>query len=124
MLLKSLEIRLFYRKLKSRKPQEVYSTEILLNTQRSEIDLPEIDSNFRAREGTGLSAMTAPSWGQPSKPGAYNNELHFHITDEGLSISRNVWLELNKKSVANHFYRTQEQTQLSQLQNTQLNLLS
>ena len=24
---------------------------------------------------------------------AYDNELHFHITDEGLSISRNVWLE-------------------------------
>ena len=93
MLLKSLEIRLFYRKLKSRKPQEVYSTEILLNTQRSDIDLPEIDSNFTAREGTGLSAITAPSWKQPSKPGAYDNELHFHITDEGLSISRNVCLE-------------------------------
>ena len=23
----------------------------------------------------------------------YDNELHFHITDEGLSIRRNVWLE-------------------------------
>ena len=45
----------------------MYSTEILLNTATiREVNMIEIDSNFTVRE-TGLRAITAASYKQPSK---------------------------------------------------------
>jgi len=96
LLLKSLEIRLFYRKLNSRKRGNSLSvfhrnSPKYSNDQRGKLDWNWL--KFYGERNTGLRAITAPSYKQPSKLSQLQNTQLNLLTVTFLAILK--WTEIN-----------------------------
>ena len=96
LLLKSLEIRLFYRKLNNRKRGNLLSvfhrnSPEYGNDQRGKLDWNWL--KFYGERNTGLRAITAPSYKQPSKLSQLQNTQLNLLTVTFLAILK--WTEIN-----------------------------
>ena len=95
LLLKSLEIRLLYRKLNTRKRGNSLgvfhrNSPKYSNDQRGKLDWNWL--KFYGERNTGLRAITAPSYKQPSKLSLQNTQLNL-LTVTFLAILK--WTEIN-----------------------------
>jgi len=96
LLLKSLEIRLFYRKLNSRKRGNSLSVFHSNSSKYSNHQRGKLDWNwfkFYSERNTGLRAITAPSYKQPSKLSQLQNTHLNLLTVTFLAILK--WTEIN-----------------------------
>jgi len=96
LLLKSLEIRLFYRKLNSRKRGNSLSVVHRNSPKYNNDERGKLDWNwlkFYGDRNTGLRDITAPSYKQPSKLSQLQNTQSNLLTVTFLAILK--WTEIN-----------------------------
>jgi len=93
LLLKSLEIRLFYRKLNSRKRGNLLSVFHRNSPKYSNDQRGKLDRNWLKFHGERLRAITAPSYKQPSKLSQLQNTQLDLLTVTFLAILK--WTEIN-----------------------------
>jgi len=96
LLLKSLEIRLFYRKLNSRKRGNSLSVFHRNSPKYSNDQRGKLDWNWLKLYGernTGLRAITVPSYKQPNKPSQLQNTQLNLLTVTFRAILK--WTEIN-----------------------------